>query len=476
MKGSLDKPIAAYIRVSTSEQTKTDALGRMRFQVEKVIREYGQEPNPDLIFHDVMSGKRTDRPGYEKLLRLIYAKSISMVVIPRVDRITRDTEEVGKLVKLFEKTGVILFECLRGRAFDFSNPDDWHNFANSGIVAERESRMLSRRTKDGKAFLMEQSKTYGGQTPFGLRRNLEGKYEPNPETWELAKKAVDIFIEENGSPVVLQRRMLREYNIDHTYQGWTRWLKSHAVRGHTAYGYRLNRDNPDKSKRVPLKIIPNTHPAILEGEKLKTVDYLFERNKRKRGKNKNSRIYPLSGLLFCGRCGSKCHIITHEWKDLRTARIYCVGHRKGTGCGGEIKHRKKDPVSTHYSLADYEVVQALIKRANELAEFALSEQESKEPEEAVLLRQQIKHYEELVKHDPDLGIVLEKKYAALQTLLIRNRVENSTIEELKQRMSTACRDPEFWQKATAQEKEILYREFILKVECNLLEVKVTLRV
>ncbi len=52
------------------------------------------------------SAKSLDRPGMAELLRLIRGRKVGVVVIAKLDRITRSVRDLGDLVELFQRSGV----------------------------------------------------------------------------------------------------------------------------------------------------------------------------------------------------------------------------------------------------------------------------------------------------------------------------------------------------------------------------------
>lgn len=73
--------IAAYIRFSTSGQAREESFESLLFQVRKAVEQIGGKFEDCKVFRDVMSGRRTDRPGFQELLALIRAKAVDIVVL-----------------------------------------------------------------------------------------------------------------------------------------------------------------------------------------------------------------------------------------------------------------------------------------------------------------------------------------------------------------------------------------------------------
>jgi hypothetical protein len=221
-----------------------------------------------------------------------------MVVVTRIDRITRDLATNAMLAKLFEESGCKIYEILLGQTVDWAKPNDWEYFVRSGVRAEAESRVLSARIKQTFDWHREQGKAVGA-VGFGYRRSASGFLEPDPEQWATAISMVRIYLEENGARTRTVERYRQELGIERTMNGLALWIKSPLIRGHTVYGVRsgVNKKKPGK----PEKIIYNTHLSLLNAPELAALDAarelerIFGERKYKKGTIHQQKIRPLSG-------------------------------------------------------------------------------------------------------------------------------------------------------------------------------------
>ena len=60
----------------------------------------------DVIVDAGFSAKSLDRPGMTRLLNLIRGRKVGVVIIAKLDRITRSVRDLGDLVELFQRSGV----------------------------------------------------------------------------------------------------------------------------------------------------------------------------------------------------------------------------------------------------------------------------------------------------------------------------------------------------------------------------------
>jgi site-specific DNA recombinase len=104
-----------YIRVSTEKQAD---FGVSLEAEEAKIRAMAVVQGADLseaIIDAGESAKSLNRPGMERLLALVDAGAVDVVIIAKLDRLTRSVKDLAELLERFTKRGVALVsvaECL----------------------------------------------------------------------------------------------------------------------------------------------------------------------------------------------------------------------------------------------------------------------------------------------------------------------------------------------------------------------------
>jgi hypothetical protein len=206
----------------------------------------------------------------------------------------------------------------------------------------------------------------------------------------------------------------------------------------------------------------------------KAIDQIIKDSSRMRGNNRNNYPYPLSGLLFCGRCGGRCHI-----KKIRSAKypdhtytyITCgMRTQNAIDCGGLYGtfQGRKGAINTRYDDVDRLVMQSFSDKAIELVtEAAKTPSLIPLPEnsEVKKLRADILKLEAM--NDADLQDAIAKKRAALQVLMA-NDSNGDTGEKRKQQelIEIIQGSPNFFEFASDEEKKTLYRDYVERIECD----------
>ena len=466
--------VAIYLRFSKQEQATPGAIDSHIYQANKAIKNIGLDPSEAIKYEDRMSGGRFDRPQFQQLLRDIESGKIDIVVV-RQDRFSRKSGVFLELSEIIERTKIQLYDTIRQRFIDFNNPDDWSDYQRGGIEAERESRVNSLRIKHRKEYMRVEGKVQGGNAPFGYRRTASGHYELS----EYAPKAIrmaEIFVE-SRSCVDSVRRIYEELDLEWSNPGFLEWLENVTLRGHTPYY--AGRDRYGKKRKEPSEIRWNTHPPLLTGQLLKDVDFTLQRNRDRRGayREVTRRTYALSGLLRCGRCcgtGIIRHITSKKYPTNDYTYIFCSESQKGFGCGGKVGKRRG--LNTSYEVAEAKVIEALCDRAAEIIAHGTRTIQEAEPPEILILKQQISQYQEMVKLDPDLSLVLDKKQSQLKALQQQSIERSGTLYYAQERLIEQAKDPLFWELATPEERQVLFYEFVERVNCDGKKIEVKLRV
>lgn len=90
-----------YVRVSTDDQVEHSPAAQ-RKRCAEYARSKGLEP-PRFLCDEGLSGKNLDRPAMQQLIELIEADQVANLIVWRINRLSRDSADVNRLLKLFEK-------------------------------------------------------------------------------------------------------------------------------------------------------------------------------------------------------------------------------------------------------------------------------------------------------------------------------------------------------------------------------------
>jgi DNA invertase Pin-like site-specific DNA recombinase len=475
------KSIATYRRISKEETArKTDAYIHQGWLLDRKVTDFPGRNR--LIFEDMQSGRKDDRPDFLRLIAAIEADKIDTLIVTRIDRISRDLESNARLQKQLQRKGVLVFEILLGRFLDWQNPNDWSYFVQAGLDGEKESRMLSTRVRQTFEFLRSQGKVGGGQVGFPYRRSKEGFIEPNPDNWQLAIDCIKIVIEENGATMTAAIR-IRKLGLNRTRQWLYEWIRSPLLRGHTPINTRT--ESGGRKPHYLVDFVADTHPSLFADPQLKgaqrQLDRIIGDSCKIKGINRSRPTYPLSGLLYCARCGKPCYvkrISNSKYPDKYYLSVVCSQRsNRGISCGGEYGNfrGRRRSINAVYRHVEVEVILALANKAEELIDLELRQSPDDAPEDPAIARLRFEIDRLVSFDDPVLASAIARKSEQINQLLMKNPVANFSVEQRGEfiRMFASGEVLAF---ASDTEKRQIYQDWVVRVDIDRDEVAVKLTI
>ncbi len=167
-----------YCRVSTAKQSEQGIS--LDAQVEK-IRAMAVVHGAELV--DVVqdggeSAKTLNRPGIQRVLKLVQERHVRAVIVAKLDRLTRSVKDLCELLELFERRGVALISV--AESLDTGSASGRLVINIMAAVSQWEREAIGERTRDALRHKRSQGERTGN-IPFGYRLAADGKHvEPDP--------------------------------------------------------------------------------------------------------------------------------------------------------------------------------------------------------------------------------------------------------------------------------------------------------
>jgi site-specific DNA recombinase len=304
--------LAAYARVSTGEQSSTDA------QLETLIPLAARLGGSIVMSEvDVQTGFDVGRRGYQRILEAARRHDIDGVLVYKLDRFGRDHAESIATVQQLERMGV--------RVFSATEPVD-DPFVRDLILllANREVRVLSERVR-----MVQTAKSKEGQwqsrPPAGylIQTVGEGKdafksLVPDPLRAPLVRQLFEAAVtpDAHGNfPTVRELRDLshaigltsstgREFTRGHVHKLLRNPVyQGDVYRDRQANGKFTGRRNRPKEDWT---IARDAHPAIVDRETFSRVQAIFDQHRRVLGDARKTQWF-LTSLIYCGECGARMY-------------------------------------------------------------------------------------------------------------------------------------------------------------------------
>ncbi len=240
------------------------------------------------------SGGSTDRPDLQRLLEDIRARKIDVIVVYKVDRLTRSLADFAKLVELFDSHGVSFVSVTQ----QFNTTTSMGRLTLNVLLsfAQFEREVTSERIRDKIAASKRKGIWVGGNLPLGYEMK-DGKIAVVEEEAEQVRLIFRRYLE-LGSVNELVRD-LRERNI----RTKTKKLSTGATRGGIPFGrgalyYLLSNHFYIGEVKYKGEILSGEQPPILDRALFEAVRQkaLAQWSHRTLLRNKSDHL--LAGLLF----------------------------------------------------------------------------------------------------------------------------------------------------------------------------------
>lgn len=139
--------IAIYYRVSTDRQD----LESQRVAIEKWLSDLKEKPSKIYIFKDEgISGKHENRPAYKDLMKLAVNRAIDLIVVYRLDRLSRNATVAIKTLLELDEYGVGFISVTQPVLnLGHSNPFRRTMLAAFAEIAEIERETIVARVRSG---------------------------------------------------------------------------------------------------------------------------------------------------------------------------------------------------------------------------------------------------------------------------------------------------------------------------------------
>ncbi len=325
--------VALYVRVSTDRQAQKED-GSLDTQLDRLntfvsykrsqgldwaITERLVEGEKDGMRHG-KSAKNTKRPQLQKLLELARGGLIDVVVITKLDRISRSVVDFLTLIEELHRHGVEVVSLREN--IDFTTPTGRMFVGLMVLLAQFERETTSARVKDKVQWRAEKGLPLG-PPPIGYQ--MKDKMFEFEEPYATHVREMDaIYLDQESSDTVVEEFRKRGYRTPggsfYAKPVICRMLRNEVYAGKKEYEGKL-RDGQWKAIR----------PWEIHLQIQKLMDRNRERNRSSK-RQPDDYVYLLQGLLRCGNCAHKMSPKPGTGRNGLYYPYYsCVGAEKSIG-------------------------------------------------------------------------------------------------------------------------------------------------
>ena len=283
------KNCAIYTRVSTDNQAEKE-FSSCEAQEEKIKSYISSQDNWQVfrVYNDGgFSGATLERPALKQLLSDLKKEKIDVVLVYKIDRLTRSPKDFYQLIESFEQAKIDFISITE--RFDTSTPAGrlLRNIMLTFSQFERE--LTSERTKDKMLERARKGLCNGGFTPYGYSRQ-DKRLIVNQKEAEEIKSIFETYIQ-TGS-LAETYRILKNRNVKSKFgKNFSKTIIAYLLRNPVYIG-KIKHNN---------QIYDGIHEPIISEE----IFALAQKIHKER--QKNFRVYKnflFGGLIKCKECGS----------------------------------------------------------------------------------------------------------------------------------------------------------------------------
>jgi site-specific DNA recombinase len=360
-----DRWHAFYCRVTQEESVKTDlSIPNQIARAREVAAARGWLNYQIYVEPRHVSGElwTEKRPALKRLVDDIIAGRVTSVCVRHTDRLWRNAQVQTKLLEILRQHTVELWDF--ASQLDYRSAHGRFSIQVLGAASELELALTGERIREMKRGKARKGKTAGGPPPFGYTsqsRRLGDLVKAGLSRDEAYTQACRDFpvgrcwyIDETEAAAVRQifelytatqnalgcKRICRRLNeLGVQTRSGRKWLSNYVERilDNPAYAGFSSYDEEAYSKRLPSKLprklqtlYPGEHPPLVSAEtyrlarQIKT-EHTYKRTKENAG---SFRIFSLTGILHCPKCGSR---MVGKWSAKCTRSYYVCNRRHGGG-------------------------------------------------------------------------------------------------------------------------------------------------
>lgn len=291
---------AIYTRVSTSQQVDGVSLQLQRERLLAYAASQGWEVVAE--YEDAgLSGGSTDRPDYQRMMEDAKARRFGVILVYKLDRLTRSVRDFHELADLLDSYGIGLVAVTQN--IDTSSPTG--RLLRNILVdfANFERELIAERSMDAKRRQAAEGKYLGWRPPLGYRKVGErgnARLEVVPHEADIVRRIFALYLTgEYGVPLVarelgLKANLVRETLVNPTYTG------------RIAFGKRTAKGLSPTTMDDWI-IAEGEHEPIISVEDFERAQKIRVQNRRRRGPSQGSP-HLFSGMVHCARCGRVCRL------------------------------------------------------------------------------------------------------------------------------------------------------------------------
>ena len=310
-------PVVGYCRFS-SDMQREESIDAQKQAIHMFIQTYNSTRKEDEQYELVefyvdraKSGKTSDRPEFLRMMQESKKKKFKAVIVHKLDRFSRNTVDTLTYKEDLNSRGIDLISAMERIA---EGPAGTLTLSIMASVNTYYSQNLGLEVMKGELQNAKKCLFNGGIPCLGYDI-VDKKYCINEDEAKIVRKIFELYSQGYGYGQIIEELNLLGYKTkagnpfgkssmydildNEKYRGL--YVFNKIAKG-TSQGKRNSHNYKPESEQIRIE---GGVPRIVSDEMWDMVQAL--RSITHKGKSRSKYIYLLSGLVYCGECGSKMH-------------------------------------------------------------------------------------------------------------------------------------------------------------------------
>lgn len=324
-----------YVRLSREDYDlgqldESESITNQKSFIKSFAKENGWELQRFYVDED-LSGSDRDRPQFNEMITAAYAGKFDIIIVKKQSRFARDLELVEKyILREFIEIGIRFISILDNIDTAVISTGMRKTSQISGLVDQWYLEDASENIQAALKAKIRRGESIASFAPYGYLKDPKNKnkFVIDPETAPIVKRMGQMYLAGYGfesiaktfnaegipNPYAYKKsftkiRMAKETDLTFLWRGSTiaQMLSNEVYIGNIVQGrFKKASYKSKKLLRVPKENwvrVENCHEPIFDS---KTWNSIQELRSMKNGRaGGNGKRHPLSGKVFCGKCGGK---------------------------------------------------------------------------------------------------------------------------------------------------------------------------
>lgn len=347
MQARQEKRCAIYTRKSCEDglELEYNSLDAQYDSAEAYIRSQasnGWRVIPKRYDDGGFSGGNVNRPALKALMRDIENGEVDVVVVYKIDRLSRSLGDFTDLSKIFERHNVSFVSVTQ--QIDTSNAAGRMMLNILMSFAQFEREMTSDRIRDKIYATRKKGLWSGGMIPFGYK-TVDKRLVPDPVTAPIVRHVFARYAESASAKLVASdlQKKFGPRTFGSKKGGDTTWRMMHV--------YRILRNPVYKGEllhRATGEVFHGLHEPLVDAALWEDCRRILDESAGLQPSAHRETVAILKGLVRCGHCGgAMAPVFTVKRKGLRYSYYRCVSSTKVAdsecplrGVSGELLERQ----------------------------------------------------------------------------------------------------------------------------------------